>query len=145
MREIKFRAWDKSDHDWYKNNPAPKRMTYFHNPVIFDDGYLQFESDGQAPIGDYGEDRFEIMQFTGLKDKNGKEIYEGDIVENKTQIVKEIKDKYIFTGKYKKTRYVATWNEHWAQWDIIEGAERGELEVIGNIYDNPELLNSERE
>jgi uncharacterized phage protein (TIGR01671 family) len=82
-----------------------------------------------------------ICQFTGLQDKNEKEIYEDDIVQITTTL-----DKYLFK---------VTWNEELGAWclmmkgDIKEGTKPlgewlGEywdkIEVIGNIYDNPELM-----
>lgn len=69
MREIKFRAWDKEKKDWVK---------YFdylinHNGEIL----MLFEGDWEV----VKSERYILMQFTGLKDKNGKEIYEGDIIQ----------------------------------------------------------------
>jgi len=100
MRELKFRAWYNDD------------MRYNSNRVIFDH---------------YAPRNAVIMQYTGLKDKNGKEVYDGDIV-------------------------VSTW--HWTKpheiqlprdyYDFSEYAMDDEMTVIGNIYENPELL-SERD
>jgi len=70
-----------------------------------------------------------LQQFTGLKDKNGKEIYEGDI----------IVDSFNHCEKGKVVENTA---EFW--WDFIEyGLDQAELEVIGNIYENPELIKEE--
>jgi len=116
MRDIKFRAWDTHDHEWYRKPNPPKRMTYYANPSVDDDGYIHFESVGQTAIGDHGEDRHIIMQYTGIKDKNGVEIYEGDVVDDG----KDIK-----------------FPEDWEWLDMCHE----EIEVIGNIHENPELLN----
>ena len=119
-REIKFRAWDK-----YNN----MMFVDVHTGIDFDDGSHYKFSDFLAD-----EDQWEVMQYTGLKDKNGVEIYECDIV------------------KWKTTHKRAVRNEHidFMEWDN-EGAcfilmpwvhepYAAEMEVIGNIHENPELL-----
>lgn len=85
------------------------------------------------------QSRYQIMQFTGLLDKNGKEIYEGDIVKfvNPQKIRKKYRPQEVFWFEDKLT---------WRLRDIegrISGiaTENGLLhKVIGNIYENPELL-----
>ncbi len=64
MREIKFRAWDTTGDKWITNI-----ILYFENNIL--NNIIEF--------GIGIKDKVKLMQFTGLKDKNGKEIYEGDI------------------------------------------------------------------
>ena len=111
MREIKFRAWDK----------IIKRMLYFDFTQHIDPTDC------------------EIMQFTGLKDTNGKEIYEGDILGG------TFGDGYIgYCDKCKSFEYLfadgecTSCNGDISWFEMVE--ENGKLEVIGNIYENPELL-----
>jgi uncharacterized phage protein (TIGR01671 family) len=117
MREIKFRAWDKLNEematvDCFDNN---------HVGIKLKRGYAT------APRKDCV-----LMQYTGLKDKNGKEIYEGDIVfetGNGKRTIKWIKEIAGF-GFRSKTGITPLYNNF--------------FEVIGNIYENPNLLTEEK-
>ncbi|MCK6462862.1 MAG: YopX family protein [Candidatus Pacebacteria bacterium] len=115
-RKIKFRAWDKENKEWSE---------YF----------LGVDKDGK-PLFDGGDDLYPdvvVNCSTGLKDRNGKEIYEGDIVKN-NDIIWEL---YWSDGCYKMAKNgVKTDNDHL----FIDEAQHSE--VIGNIYENGDLLNS---
>ena len=121
MREIKFRAWDKK-----YNEMIPDLICFYKDGGISHNNH--FNSD-ISPFRGYMWDsrNLEVMQYTGLKDKNGKEIYEGDIVK----------------GNYLKGIGVVEWNDKFCKFDIshkMNITPSDECEVIGNIYENPELL-----
>lgn len=124
-RKIKFRAWV-NDH-WTDFIPVAKTLGIYSESVIDVDGYT-YEK----------ENPFIVEQYTGLKDKTGKEIYEGDIVKNIEGVNEtavcvwdESNAEFDFRGKDGKyTRdNVKSWLEMY--------------EVIGNIHENPELLGGE--
>lgn len=132
MREIKFRACDKKY----------KKMIFegFHlmGEVMSFNQIEQYlfgtkDTDGIPTLERWND--IETMQFTGLKDKNKKEIYEGDIVIwhvnnlNSIGIVEYI-------DNYGGHDLKHTYDEYHVCCDWL----RGEYEVIGNIYENPELL-----
>jgi hypothetical protein len=108
MREIKFRAWNKKN----------KQM-------VDSDCFDYFWIMNPRP------ELFEIMQFTGVKDKNGKEIYEGDIIEQ------------TFYGDDASKMILVV--EDIRQLDNIRCGSSKENEIIGNIYENPELIKKEAE
>lgn len=123
-REIKFRAWD-------------TREGRMFNVQTICPGIGATEDDRWGDKGHYIPDcRLELMQFTGLKDKNGKEIYEGDIVKRNNRVKTATPD-------WSTKNYVVNWDKVEAKYMLNDETTWGmiyELEVIGNQYENPELL-----
>jgi uncharacterized phage protein (TIGR01671 family) len=128
-RSIKFRAWDRK---------AKRFMT--DGFAVNDDGEILINSHENGVwdhVSNYPYD-LELVQFTGLLDKNGKEIYEGDILEAKLNDF-TFRD-YIEMGWAKTDQNEYGW--HWSRGGCIRPQDciDSRMEVIGNIYENPELL-----
>ena len=120
MREIKFRAWLGKEERMYE----PMRLHFVP------DGKLLVEVPNWLTTWEYPED-VKLMQYTGIKDKNGKEIYEGDIVITGERFIGHVV-------------YSVDEEDGSAEW-LIDTGDYNEclttpLKVIGNIYENPELL-----
>ncbi len=146
MREIRFRAW----------HPVNKVMVYFDPLVLVND---MFQC---GHLMQLMKDKSELLQqFTGLKDKNGKEIYEGDVVTR-------LKLNYIKDGAFDRDKCmeyidfgVVEYMDYNCQFmlarrqnpgltnhcnnsiDIRPSTDSLEYEIIGNIYENKELLKQE--
>ena len=120
MRELKFRIWSEEDKE-------------YRSDIRVSD--LVIDIDG-APSTIYSNegDRFDIEQYTGLKDKNGKEIYDGDIVQIDDHILGDFEVLWHNLGwTIKRSVGFETLGVHKSE-DIV---------VIGNIHENPELLEEE--
>lgn len=148
-REIKFRAWDGEKMHILENSG----LQYYDFEGSYSlgftvDGYSGFWAHEQYEISTKIAKEFPIMQYTGLKDKNGKEIYEGDIVacvqnkfgegEHEYWSVEFEEASFVVFNQVNSTRII----------ELIDGetvfntygANYINCEVIGNIYENPELL-----
>ena len=148
MREIKFRAWDgtagafiysdKSDDDCF--------FEFTHDGKLR--GFVLVETSGtlDEPPGVKAEELEDLDQYTGLKDKNGKEIYEGDVVYGATL---DDSKGYVFTVKWSSLQcgfspfcdQVPCAADVYSEWVF----DPKTLEVRGNIYENPGLLAGEKE
>lgn len=146
-REIKFRAYDKEDEE----------MRYFddenylyHYPFILrleqvfkkDSNYDDYEDFEYKDV----TDKIELMQYTGLHDKNGKEIYEEDVVKITNKNSKVIPIKPLIAQ--------IVWSEEYLSYILITTSVKDafenlgdyidyDIEVIGNVFENPELLGGE--
>lgn len=140
MRTIKFRAWDKKENKMFHQesfmvmcrgnvfivnlavtDPEQEEETYVENPYCI------------------------LMQYTGLKDKNGKEIYEGDIIEVWGEHINpndgiSTSFQYVLPVKY-ETKILTGGNLFSGFTNIDFGQSNiSSVEIIGNIYENPDLL-----
>ena len=139
MRELKFRCWGIKENKYLKLHSIHLSTSKF---------IVSYYGVGGGNISIALKDVI-IEQYTGLKDKNGKEIYEGDIVEQFVCGVKKFKGKEV--GR--KTVWQVRWNEEECCFELhyLSGSLFGdslmakgeEYEVIGNIHENPDFLKGE--
>lgn len=135
MREIKFRAWDKFQEEMVSVDR-----------INFDVEEIDVVIKKTESVEDFyscGFDEIELMQYTGVKDKNGKEIYEGDIYKTEQGSICKViwyqngwKGHYRFKKTYQGESYIDEEYLELRQTDC----KRWGVEVIGNVYENPELL-----
>ncbi len=129
MREIKFRAWLKEK----KIMGEVLGIDILHKEIFFSNEDVDcYEHTDLKDI--------ELMQYTGLYDKKGKEIYEGDIIKLRANhgigIIRYSDEWGAFVVEYIKTRPLVVLGMNYYKEDI---------EILGNIYENPELLGGKNE
>ena len=144
-REIKFRAWD---------------------GVKMIPDFIEVDEDGHFIANTSDSDVYKPMQYTGLKDKNGKEIYEGDVVlangiesvldydfsEARKFVSPTIRDLRHF--EFTRSAYKVYWQNNFSQFSFMSLSHpkhsidsdvgKRDIEVIGNIYESPELLTTKQ-
>lgn len=123
--EIKFRAWD----SYHKEMITPWCE-------LKENGHFWGEDTTNKPI--YVSSSEHVMQYTGLKDKNGKEIYEGDII--------RMAGKFWYVVRFEDAKFVCYHTkEDYGKWGDLHRLFDHDFSnygwsVVGNIYENPELL-----
>lgn len=133
MREIKFRAW------WSNIG----EMEYFDTVAFlnFEDGTLIYQKHPEEETcTDEISDGFELMQYTGLKDKNGKEIYEGDIVKKVEAIPFIDTSDIVGVVKFLDGSFLLEYERWGEKIGCYLFSETDEHEILGNIHENAELL-----
>ena len=131
-REIKFRAWNVEQKQMAK-------VSSLHSSMNIHVSYKKGEEKkgyffgGNWVGADWNKDNSILMQFTGLKDKNGVNIYEGDVLQSRDElmIISNL-DKYLHYDYYSFIFAVMYSESH----SGLNGQTRNEIEIIGNIHEN---------
>lgn len=122
MREFKFRAWDKE-----RKQLLDVLGIEIMNKQCWVQDYVELDN-GNTRLIDFKD--CEIMQYTGLKDDKGNEIYEGDILKSDDIIIGKVTywmGHYVIVNKYDDSNFLSNTIDY-------------NVFIVGNIYENPELM-----
>ena len=134
MRPIKFRAWDLEEERFiYSDQVYDDHWFEFNKRSLKAFGLEDMPGTMYEPPGVESRELGEPQQFTGLLDRNGKEIWEGDIIE--TGDLENIEKGNII---FHEGEFIADFESGWEQLRLIK------CEVIGNVWENPELIKGEK-
>jgi len=146
MRPIKFRAWDGLKKVMHYNFEFISSGIEGNDWIVFtsdkqplDRGKNNMEETTHPFNNPYFAQQLKIMQFTGLLDKNGKEVFEGDII-SRIRGISEI----VWSDDGWAVKTFAGWKTQENVFCYQRFCEVGEIEIIGNIYETPELLKGGR-
>ena len=147
-RELKFRVWDKANNQFWHNLDGVTK----HGIIITSEGSPGLVCDKDLPLSDndknvfiFCQDKLVVQQYTGLQDKNGKDIYEGDIIEYtqhnayktfptcKIPVIFDPIYGWVLQGNNMECSEDCKWIGHYID-------DYG-IKIIGNIFENPDLLN----
>lgn len=143
MRQIKFRGKRLDNGEWvegslfnsiWRKPTDGSRVCYIFPDNMIDDNDGDCWEDFAEVAEQYEVDRATVGQYTGLKDKNGKEIYEGDVLRWFVNDLISTAPVEYRDGAFWMVRDINTGHGVWNDW------LRGEYEILGNIHDNPESL-----
>lgn len=127
MREYKFRAWDN----------VREKMVSVIGIIQWGSMEIEVENESRDTYEIDDEEDFVLMQYTGLKDKNGKEIYDGDIVNVDSY---ELCNPFVIVFEDGCFWFGAKLIKGYDREDPVGLYSQGEIEVIGNIYENSDLI-----
>lgn len=141
MREIKFRAWDKNSKLMFFNVQDTYDMLGHHWPEEFGEWAPEEIRDkynlSESSFGDLlTEEAYILMQFTGLKDSNGKDVYEGDVLQHPGEGEVE-RGLVIYSDEFAMFKCRDGREPAYDLWDSVSMAGRI---VVGNVWEHPDLL-----
>lgn len=127
QREILFKAKRTDDGEWVEGNYVSKT-----DPLLgVEKSFILNQTELSSLCHWYQVDRQTVCQYTGLTDKNGKKIFEGDILKYKDDYTNETKCE----AKFNRCSFMAVWQNDWDA-ETLDNGFHMYSEVIGNIHDN---------
>lgn len=126
-REIEFRVWDTVMRSWVPMGLNEISELVFMEKSDIDGGFVIDTFDSKS-------DRFAVMQYTGLKDKKGVKIFEGDIMDWNCELFR--------IGYHEASFSFINTAGEWDGYLMLQGSDR--IEVVGNIHQHPKLLETQK-